>query len=157
MPGIGTEENGMSEQIVFIVPGQAQPASPGVLGLGGQVRASARVGARRGSGDSVRLAARPGEDVVVLSIDNGPTLVLHPESARDLMLAQQPGSAGQRSALQPGDALAVPAQLGWPGLEQGATRVATRGWMGQVLLSSVEIVEGQVLDQGAGIARALAA
>ncbi|MGL6111615.1 MAG: DUF7379 domain-containing protein, partial [Rubrivivax sp.] len=143
----------MSSDISFIVPGQAQTASAAAQGLRGQVKASVRVGARRGAGDSVRLVARPGEDVVVLSIANGPTLVLHPEDARDLLRAQAP--PGTRGAAD-GDAVAVPAQLGWHGLEAGATRGATRGWMGQVLLSGIDIVKGLVLDHGVDIVSALA-
>ena len=54
-----TLETGMPQDISFIVPGQAQAASPGATLLGGQVTASVRVGARRGAGDSVRLSARP--------------------------------------------------------------------------------------------------
>ena len=64
----------MASEIRFVVPGQAQAASPAAFGLGGQVLGSVRVGARRGAADSVRLTARPGEDMVVLSIANGPTL-----------------------------------------------------------------------------------
>jgi CHAT domain-containing protein/surfactin synthase thioesterase subunit len=113
-----------------------------------------RVGARRGAGDSVRLVARPGEDVVVLSISNGPTLVLHPEDARDLMRAQ--AAPGTRAAVDDADAVAVPAQLGWPGLEAGAAQAATRGWMGQVLLGAVDVIKGLVLDHGVDIVSALA-
>ena len=97
----------MANDITFIVPGQSQAASPAARGLRGQVSASVRVGARRGAGDSVRLVARPGEDVVVLSITNGPTLVLHPEDARDLMRAQ--AAPGTRAAAAEGDAVSVPA------------------------------------------------
>jgi len=61
---------GMPQDFSFIVPGQAQAASAGAALLGGQVTASVRVGARRGAGDSVRLTARPGEDMVVLSIED---------------------------------------------------------------------------------------
>jgi CHAT domain-containing protein/pimeloyl-ACP methyl ester carboxylesterase len=153
----------MPNDISFIVPGQVQRASPAAQALRGEVKASVRVGARRGAGDSVRLTARPGEDVVVLSIANGPTLVLHPEAARDLMRAQGSAVAGKRGASDapaPGDAVAVPAQLGWPGLETGAAmgenRGATRGWMGQVLLSAVDIVKGLVIDHGVDIVSALA-
>ncbi|MEO7853350.1 MAG: hypothetical protein ABIR94_14015, partial [Rubrivivax sp.] len=147
----------MSSDITFIVPGQPQAASPAAAGLSGQVTASVRVGARRGAGDSVRLIARPGEDMVVLSIQDGPTLVLHPESARDLMRAQQAPS-DTRSAHAGGldGTVEVPASLGWPGLEEGATRAATRGWMGQVLLSAIDIVKGLVTDHGVDIVSALA-
>jgi len=40
-----------------------------------------RVGTERGGGEPVRVTARPGRDVVVLEIANGPTLVLHPAAA----------------------------------------------------------------------------
>jgi len=143
----------MASEIIFTVPGQAQATSPAAQGLGGQVRASVRVGARRGTGDSVRLTARPGEDVVVLSIANGPTLVLHPEAARDLMRAQA-GNA-RRGGAEPSDADAVevPAQLGWQGLDDGST---TRGWLGQVVLSAFDIVKGLVLDHAVDIVSTLA-
>ncbi|MDQ3445683.1 MAG: hypothetical protein M3496_05830, partial [Pseudomonadota bacterium] len=86
------------QPIVFIVPGQAQPvgatrgAAPAPLPAGllhGVLKQSVRVGAQRGAGDEVRVSAVPGEDVVVLHIAGGPALTLHPETARDLMLAQQ--------------------------------------------------------------------
>ncbi|HYN61817.1 MAG TPA: hypothetical protein VET87_20110, partial [Rubrivivax sp.] len=144
----------MTRDISFIVPGQLQAASAAAQGLRGEVRASVRVGARRGAGDSVRLSARPGEDMVVLSIANGPTLVLHPESARDLMRAQ--AAPGTRAATDDGEAVSVPAQLGWPGLEAGASQGVTRGWMGQVLLSAVDVIKGLVLDRGVDIVSALA-
>jgi len=139
----------MSDEIHFVVPGQAQSAPSAGVGLRGHTVAAVRVGARRGAGDQVRLTARVGEDVVVLAIANGPTLVLSPQSARDLMLAQ--AGAGTRAA---GDAVAVPAQLGWPGLEAGATRGATRGWLGEVLLSGFDIVKGLLVDKGVSIASA---
>ena len=138
--------------ITFVVPGQAQAASPAALGLRGSVRSSVQVGARRGAGDQVRLVARPGEDVVVLSIVNGPTLVLHPADARDLMRAQ--AGPGTRAAAADADVVPVPAQLGWPGLEQGPATGATRGWLGQVLLGAVDVVKGLVVDKAVDIATA---
>ena len=149
----------MSHDITFTIPGQAQAASPAAVGLGGQVTGSVRVGARRGAGDSVRLTARPGEDVVVLSIANGPTLVLHPEAARDLMRAQ--GQATRRGAAVPSDdddSVTVPAQLGWAGLDEdgGDTRGVTRGWIGQVVLNAIDIVKGLVIDRAADIVSTLA-
>lgn len=139
----------MSGEIRFVVPGQAQAAPSVAVGLRGATVGAVRVGARRGAGDQVQLTAKVGEDVVVLGIANGPTLVLHPESARDLMLAQ--AGAGTRAA---GDAVPVPAQLGWSGLEAGATRGATRGWLGEVLLNGFDIVKGLLVDKGVDIARA---
>ena len=142
----------MSDEISFIVPGQAQAAPSVAAGLRGPTVGAVRVGARRGAGDEVRLTAKVGEDVVVLGIANGPTLVLHPHSARDLMLAQ--AGAGTRAADADGDAVAVPAQLGWSGLEAGATRGATRGWLGEVLLSGFDIVRGVFADKAVDIASA---
>src|SRR5215207_1035042 len=84
-----------TSEITFVVPGQAQPAARSATGA--RVRSSVRVGAQRGGGEPVRVSARPGEDVVVLSVANGPTLVLHPADARDLMLAQS--ASVTRSAL----------------------------------------------------------
>lgn len=143
--------------ITFIIPGQAQPAevSRG-RGNGGSVKVSVRVGAQRGSGDAVSVTARPGEDVVVLTIANGPTLVLHPEDARDLLRAQAAGAT--RSSAKAGDAgeVAVSAQLGWPGLEASATRGATRGWMGQAVLSAFEVVTGLFKDPAVSIVTAIA-
>ncbi len=78
---------------------------------------------------------------MVLRIENGPTLTLHPEHARDLMLAQSPSA--RRSALPaaPGE-VEVSAELGWAGLEAAASRGATRGWLGKVWLKAVEVVTG---------------
>ena len=72
-----------TSEITFIVPGQEQPVARSATGA--RVRASVRVGTQRGSGEPVRVSARPGEDVVVLNVANGPTLVLHPADARDLI------------------------------------------------------------------------
>ncbi|MBC7734134.1 MAG: CHAT domain-containing protein [Bacteriovorax sp.] len=147
--------------ITFVIPGQVQPADTAAAATrgraaGGTVKASVRVGAQRGggAGDVVRITARPGEDVVVLTIANGPTLVLHPEDARDLLRAQ--GAAPTRSAVKavPANEVVISAQLGWPGLEATATRGATRGWMGQALLSVVEVITGLVKDPAVDLATA---
>ncbi|KNZ31343.1 MAG: hypothetical protein AD742_17380 [Methylibium sp. NZG] len=151
------------EEIVFIVPGQALPAAGGTRGSAGAptapafggrgtVTQSVQVGARRGAGGTVRLTARPGLDAVVLHITNGPSLMLHPETARDLMLAQagadaDPSAATTRGGAGSADArpheVAVPAQLSWQGLEQApSVRGATRGRLGDVLLSAIEVVTG---------------
>jgi hypothetical protein len=108
----------------------------------------------------VRVTARPGEDVVVLTIANGPTLVLHPEDARDLLRAQggsaTGGAAGTRSATPggPSNEVVVTAQLGWPGLEATGTRGATRGWMGQAVLSAVDVITGLLKDPAVSLAAA---
>ena len=144
-----------AQPIVFIVPGQEQPtrtrgAAPAPLPAGltnGVLKQSVRVGAQRGASGQVRVTAVPGEDVVVLHIAGGPVLTLHPENARDLMLAQQgeiKRTRGARGVDQPGpNEIQVPAQLRWRGLEQGApTRGAARGFLGDVLLSAIEVVTG---------------
>src|SRR5580765_6364469 len=128
-----------AKEITFVVPGQVQPAA---------------AAATRGRG-AVSVTARPGEDVVVLTIANGPTLVLHPADARDLLRAQAPG-ATRSGAKADADEVTVSAQLGWPGLEAGATRGATRGWLGQAALSAFEVVTGLFKDPAAGIVAALA-
>ncbi|MBC8119465.1 MAG: alpha/beta hydrolase, partial [Burkholderiaceae bacterium] len=113
----------------------------------GVVKQSVRVGAQRGAGGVVRVAAIPGQDVVVLHIAGGPALTLHPETARDLMLAQQgmvKRSRGRGGEDDPSpNEVQVPAQLQWRGLEQAAaTRGATRGFLGDVLLSAIEVITG---------------
>ncbi|HEV7578456.1 MAG TPA: CHAT domain-containing protein [Caldimonas sp.] len=150
-----------SGDITFIVPGQAQPALASAP-TRGRSKAAVRVGSERGGSEPVRVTARPGEDVVVLSVANGPTLVLHPADARDLMLAQNAAATRSavavRAATRGADAAAgevvVPAQLGWPGLEAEATRGITRGWMGQAVLSSFQVLTGIAKDPAAKLAAA---
>lgn len=152
--------------ITFIVAGQrldgdatrgsggAGPTPP-PLGLRGTVKASIRIGATRGLGDTQRVEAVPGVDVVVLHLANGPSLVLHPHTARDLMLAQ--AGAIRRSTRGPGGVdrqeaapseVTVPAQFEWQGLEAHAatSRGATRGFLGNVLLSALEVVTGPLRE-----------
>ena len=151
-----------SAPITFVIPGQRQDgiatrggASTATLvppmGLRGSVKASVRVGATRGAGDAHRVAAVPGADMVVLHIANGPTLVLHPHTARDLMLAQSgsppPGTRSAKGAVKRSAApneVTVPAQLSWPGLDSPAAnaRGVSRGWVGTVLLELVEVITG---------------
>ncbi len=70
-----------------VVRGAAPPSLPAGL-TRGRVTQSVRVGAQRGGARDIRITAVPGKDVVVLHVAGGPALVLHPESARDLLLAQ---------------------------------------------------------------------
>ena len=166
-----------ARDITFVIPGQAQPAAtgtgvtrgggtPGTAGASGApqgtlpltVKASVRVGTQRGGSDAQTVTARPGDDVVVLTIANGPTLVLHPEDARDLLRAQAAGATRSTVSVAAGTAageIAVAAQLGWPGLEAGATRGgATRGWLGQAVLSVFEVVTGPFKDPAVTLATA---
>ena len=65
---------------------------------GGSVKESVVLTAQRGSREGdVRMTATPGEDVVVIHIAGGPSLWLHPEHARELLLAQHdPGARRER-------------------------------------------------------------
>jgi CHAT domain-containing protein len=132
-----------AKPITFVIPGQmAASRSGGTLqpsdGLAGRVKARVEVGARRAGGDPVRVAAVPGEDVVVLHLANGPQLVLSPETARDLMRGQSRATRGDGVA---SDEVSVPSQLRWHGLEQAAP-ARTRGFLGDVLLKAVEVLTG---------------
>jgi tetratricopeptide (TPR) repeat protein len=152
--GKPAENGSRTKDITFIVPGQAQAAASATTR--GAVKATVRDGTERGGGEPVRVSARPGRDIVVLEIANGPTLVLHPAAARDLMLAQS--ASVTRSALagargMPSDVL-VPAQLGWPGLEAEATHGTTRGWLGQALLTGFQVLTSDMLDPAAKLAAA---
>ena len=135
--------------ITFVIPGQAQAtrgaggARPAAQGMPGVVKASVKLSARRAGGESVRVSAVPGEDVVVLRLANGPVLTLHPETARDLMLGQG-GTQRSGANTAPGE-VAVPVQLRWRGLEQAApTRGA--GFLGDVLLQAFEVITGFAKD-----------
>jgi tetratricopeptide (TPR) repeat protein len=157
-----------SSPITFIVPGQRNIAAtrdgrigalPGGI-IGGTVKESVRVGAHRGAGE-VSVTAEPGQDVVVLHIAGGPSLVLHPETARDLMAAQSTGSTrGLEGDLAAADgAVHIPTQLQWRGREAVAgTRGATRGLFGEVVLSAMEVITGLITDEAADfVAREVAA
>lgn len=159
-----------SPVITFTVQGQNLPVAPATRGgpaataAGGgfagrgQVVQKVQLGARRSSGNqTVRLSARPGQDAVLLHISNGPSLLLHPETARDLMLAQA-GQAAQRGrpAHTATEDVAIPAQLLWQATKgAGATRgAATRGRLGQALLTGIEIVTGLLTEPAAKLTAA---
>jgi hypothetical protein len=117
--------------------GRASSAVPTVEPTYGRIKQSVQVSSQRDGAAGVRLDAIPGEDVVVLQIAGGPELVLHPEHARDLMRAQQatPRSRGAEEDVH------VSARLRWRGLEQGGpSRGATRGSLGDVILTAVHVV-----------------
>ena len=150
---MGTQDN---TPITFVVPGQRQasrggglPGQPlalsGTSGIPGQVKDSVRVGARRGSGESVRVTAVPGEDVVVLQIAGGPALVLHPATARDLRLGQGTAKRGTALAEDSLDVV-VPSQLRWRGLEAAAP-TRSGGFLGDVLLTAFEVLTGFTKDK----------
>ena len=138
------------QTIVFVVPGDRHEAGAtrgagavgefAVAGLDGQVVDAVRVGQRRDGGAGHRLEAVVGEDVVVLQIEGGPQLILHPENARALLLAQSEQTRGGGGDAAAGE-LRVPVELRWRGLEQAATsaRGASRGFLGKVVLKVFQI------------------
>src|SRR5918992_3768883 len=120
--GNGKGDMPVAAAITFVVPGA--PAEAGATrGAGparraelarGKLKHSVRVMSRRGDGGNLRVSAVPGDDVVVLHIAGGPSLTLHPENARDLILAQN-GVAPARGARGESipDEVPVPVQLQW--------------------------------------------
>jgi hypothetical protein len=119
--------------ITFVIPGSrrdgvsrgggADAGLPLLAGLGGELKASVQVERRRAGGDAHRIQAQPGQDVVVLHLDQGPPLVLHPSTARDLLLAQSKqlravsrGSAGKPELEVGPQEVEVSPELGWNGM-----------------------------------------
>ncbi|MFT3717310.1 CHAT domain-containing protein [Pseudorhodoferax sp.] len=145
-------------EITFLIPGQRLAARGGELaeapassGLPGHRKAFVQLATRRDGGALVRTSATVGEDVVVLHVEGGPELVLHPLTARDLLLAQADGQPLQRGAPgepaeEPGE-VRVPAELQWRGLEKAAAS-RSAGFLGRVVLRAVEIVTGLFDDAG---------
>ena len=138
------------QTVNFIVAGRplapgatrsAQAAAADQSEVRGRVKQAASVSTSARAGvDEVKLEAVPGQDVVRLTIEGGPTLTLHPENARDLLRAQTAETRSGTAADEAGG-VRVPARLQWRGLEgDGAVRGATRGFLGDILLSAVEIV-----------------
>ena len=132
------------EAITFVVSGQLQPvgasrgASQPTSGPAPRVKASVRVGATRAGGERLRLSAIPDEDVVVLHLASGPSLTLHPETARDLLLGMGPRKR-TRGATQPPNEVEVGADLGWQGLVSASPR-RTRGLMGKLILAGIDVL-----------------
>ncbi len=150
------------EAITFIVSGQMQPlgATRSASRAGGvtegssapRVKASVRVGATRAGGDKLRLSAIPDEDVVVLHLAGGPSLTLHPETARDLLLGMGPRKR-TRGATQAPDEVEVNADLGWQGMASASPQ-RTRGLVGKLVLAGIEVLcfgkyDGAVADLAA--------
>ena len=120
-----------------------------------RVKQSVVLTAQRGSleGD-VRMTATPGEDVVVIHIAGGPSLWLHPEHARELLLAQQDPGAQARAAeapLAPGE-VAVPSRLQWRLEDATSARGASRGFLGDVLIHAIDTVTPSIEDAAADFA-----
>ena len=105
------------------------------------------VTAQRGAGDAVikTAAAVPGEDIVVIDIADGPSLWLHPESARDLLQSQHDPLAREGTTLGPGE-VRVPGRLQWR-LDDAAP--LSRGIFGDVQVGALHILTGIVEDEAA--------
>jgi hypothetical protein len=134
--------------------GTAPPAT-----LGGTIKQSVLLSSERAaSGAAVPVAAIPGEDVVVLSIEGGPSLILHPENARDLLRSQEGDGEATRGATPADNVVAVPVRLRWRGLEEAAAGVgATRGVLGNVVLKAIDVVTGMAAEEVARLAVAAVA
>jgi hypothetical protein len=116
------------------------------------VKASVTVMAQRGAGDSqIRTQAIPGEDIVVVDIAGGPSLWLHPESARDLLESQHdPLLAREEAPLAAGE-VRVPARLRWRLEDTAPVPGTTRSFLGDVQVKAVHVITGIVEDRAAVI------
>jgi pimeloyl-ACP methyl ester carboxylesterase len=132
--------------ITFVVPGFEVGTARGAGGVVpsaeqdlGPVRQFVKVSSRRAGGGEVRASAFPGQDAVVLELAGGPSLTLHPENARDLMLAQSGAGGVSRGAAEvASNEVQVPADLQWSGQEMAGA--ASRGLFGRVVLSGFKVV-----------------
>jgi hypothetical protein len=114
------------------------------------------MGEQRGRSGDVRITAIPGKDVVVLHVVGGPALVLHPQTARDLLLAQVPGTkvrGAKRARAARNGEVKVPASLQWMGVPQRPSqRGRERGTPGTARLSAIDIISGVGKDVAADFA-----
>ncbi|MFS8980779.1 CHAT domain-containing protein [Cupriavidus necator] len=138
--------------IVFLVPGEsvsdtsspltreAAPAGDAGERQEPSIRQAIRVSRDRGQAGVVEARAVAGRDVVILEMENGPELYLHPESARALLQAQQRSARNHvQGAFAVADgAVPVSGVLDWNGAP--APRGAKRGWIGNVVLKGFKIL-----------------
>ena len=133
-----------TQPITFVIPGQSGPVQAATRGgtaaapvaLPGQVKSSVRVSLQRDGGAPVRATAVPGEDIIALHIQDGPVLLLHPATVRDLMRGADGSPRGG-----PGEDVPVSVQLQWPGADASA---ATRDIsdIGHVVVSGFQVLTG---------------
>src|SRR5262249_36926226 len=145
----------MPAPITFVIPGvstdgstrgarAAAPASKGRL------KASVTVTAQRGAGDSnIRTQAVPGEDIVVVDIAGGPSLWLHPETARDLLESQHDPLLARGAAPLGTGEVRVPARLRWRLDDAAPVPGTTRGFLGDVQVQAVHVITGMGEDKAA--------
>lgn len=152
----------MTEPITFVVPGRAMAARETLLELGATTKAGVKVGARRGSGEAVRVAAYPGEDIVLLRLANGPALYLHPHTARDLFRAQTHGVSSPARGAEPvvsDSEVIVPSQSSWRDLNdksplqfrESVSRGNVSDWISGIALDTVEVITGFVKGKAADV------
>jgi hypothetical protein len=118
----------------------------------GRVKHSVRVAASRGEGTPVRVEATSGQDVVVLHIADGPQLVLHPENARDLLLAQATPSRPAGTARSAARGIDVPVRLQWGGVAEAPSAAGTARGLAGVLLSKIEVLTPALKQDAADLA-----
>jgi pimeloyl-ACP methyl ester carboxylesterase/tetratricopeptide (TPR) repeat protein len=146
--------------LTFIVPGYEQAlrsvsvSQPLPAGLAqGIVKHSVKVGTSRGVTSEVLINADPDKDIITLHIVDGPVLVLNPETARDLFLAQngQSKRGEDGTSSESPNRVRVTPQLQWRGLEQREveTRGTKRGFLGDVFLALVQVITG--VDKGQAV------
>lgn len=134
--------------IKFMVPGRRRSGKRGVSstdgeplppGMSGVVKDSVDVSSSRSSG-KVQIEATEGEEVVLIQLENGPELYLHPAHAKELFLAN--GDGGKRDSGKSGDDLVdVPIYLSWDALKnEAANRGSSRGFIKNVALKTIKIV-----------------
>lgn len=114
----------------------------------------AAAGIQRGAAAPVTITAQAGRDVVLLHIADGPTLTLHPDNARDLLLAQQPQTPPARGVISASDRnqpINVPTRLQWRGLDGAVPEAASDRGVGGVLLRAIEVVTGVARDPAADL------
>src|SRR4051794_15971040 len=122
--------------ITFVIPGvNADSSTRGARAAAptsnGRLKASVTVTAQRGAGDSnIRTQAVPGEDIVIVDIAGGPSLWLHPESARDLLESQHDPLLVRGAAPLGAGEVRVPARLRWRLEDEAPMSGATRGLLG---------------------------
>jgi pimeloyl-ACP methyl ester carboxylesterase len=138
-----------SDKVTFLVTGRNERgAIPGTQSRGTAVPVDAKIkdavtlSTTRGAGDDFRLDASPGSDYVVLDIKDGPSLILHPNSAKALLKAQvRPDDVTVNGSGE----VFVPNTLEWKGLVTPATtRGVSRGALGKVFLSAIRVVAGPI-------------
>jgi hypothetical protein len=143
--------------ITFVVPGdhivdpsalRGSGTAPGAPGRAAEaepwdVVETVALGQKRSGGAPRKLTAVPGEHIVRIQIAGGPELILHPENARDLMIAcAEPLRSGGAPALAKGE-VAVPPTLRWQALES-ATPTRAGGFLGRVVMSMFQLLRPKV-------------